>query len=249
MIPVFLMLLPVVLATFPDAFDAREEWPECVMPVRDSGDRRSGGCASEWAISATQTLQTNLCVLGKKTPVLSAEEIGSCNPKVTGLLCSNWVIDTAWYYIDNYGVRSEDCLPYTGMPLPSDACQACTNSSATEDVSKCPVASSKWESDDALKQAIMQGGAVQITITMMPELWDYTDGIHNPMPSAPERAELAIKLVGWGFEGQDFYWIAENTWGPNWGKNGYFYVTNSAGSNFIMVGSGQACIQNETVSV
>jgi len=246
---VFVAAMPVVLATFPDTFDARTQWPECVTPVRDSADRQSGGCASEWAMSATQTLQTNLCVLGKKSPVLSATEVGSCNAKVSNLLCNNWVTTTAWYYINQFGVRSEDCLPYSGLALDIDACQTCTNTSATGEVYNCPVASSQWESDDDLKQAIMQGGAVQVTITMMPNLWDYTDGIHNPMPAAPERAELAIKLVGWGVDGQDFYWIAENTWGPNWGKNGYFYVTNNAGSNFISMSSGLACIQNATVSV
>jgi len=67
-----------------------------------------------------------------------------------------------------------------------------------KDVYKCLVASSKWGSDDDLKQARSSA----ITIAMMPEFWD-TDGIHNPMPSAPERAELAIKLVGWGVERQD----------------------------------------------
>jgi len=249
MAPVLFTALPLTLAAFPDSFDAREQWPECVAPVRDCGDRASGGCASEWAMSAAQTLQTNLCVMGKPTPALSAEEVGSCSPKVSNLLCTNWIIPTAWYYIDQYGVRAEDCLPYTGRALSLDACQACTNSSAADDVYKCPVASTKSSDDDGWRHAIMQGGAVQVVITMMPELWSYTGGIHNPMPSAPERAELAIKLVGWGLEGQEFFWIAENTWGTEWGEKGYFRVTNNAGSNFIQMHDGYSCIQNGTISV
>jgi len=248
MVRQFFVILPVAMA-LPVSFDAREQWPECVTPVRDSRDTAAGGCASEWAISATQTLQTNLCVMSKNAPVLSAEEIGSCNPKVTGLLCSNWVTSTAWYYIDHFGVRSEECLPYTAEALPQDECQACTNVSASDEIYTCPVASSKWSDDDGLKEAIIHGGAAQVTITMMPDLWDYTGGIHNPMPSAPERAELAIKLVGWGLEGQQFYWIAENTWGSSWGENGYFRVTNNAGSNFIFISDGYGCIQNSTISV
>lgn len=249
MTSVFVMAFPVTLVAFPESFDARQQWPQCVTPVRDAGDAASGGCASEWAMSATQTLQTNLCVLGQHAPTLSAEEVGSCNPKVSNLLCNNWIINTAWYYIDQFGVHSEDCLPYTGESLHLDACQACTNSSASDDVYKCPVASSQWSHDDGLKQAIMQGGAVQVTILMIRDLWDYTGGIYNPMPQAPERAELAIKLLGWGVDGEKSYWIAENTWGSSWGDNGYFRVTNNAGSNFIAISSGLACIQNLTISV
>lgn len=237
--------LPAVLGAFPVAFDAREQWPECVTPVRDTGDSRHGGCASEWAMSATQTLQTNLCVMGTPTPMLSAEEVGSCFPKVSNLLCTNWVTTTAWAYIDQFGVRSEECLPYTRQSLHLDVCQACANTTTADEVYKCPVKPSKWKEDDDIKQAITQGGAVQVTITLMPELWDYTGGIHNPLPQAPERAELAIKLVGWGQEGQDFYWIAENTWGPTWGENGYFRVTNNAGSKFIIVSDAYACVQNQ----
>merc|ERR1712150_12295 len=207
--------------------------------------------ASEWAMSATQTLQTNLCVMGRKTPTLSAEQVGSCYPTRGTILCTAWVIPTAWLYIDQFGVRSEECLPYYGENLPRDECSTCTNSSASDEVYKCPVKSSKWSmdrGDDGLKQAIMMAGAVQTTIGFVPELWNYTGGIHNPQPQAPDpRSELAVKFVGWGTEDESFYWIAENTWGPNWGENGYFRVTNNAGSKWIAVNPGIACVQNQTV--
>merc|ERR1712007_128675 len=114
---------------------------------------------------------------GKQAPLLSAEEVGSCNPKAVNLLCANWIIDTAWSYIDQFGVRADDCLPYTGKCLLSDVCQrcrnasvadCCTKASAADDVYMCPVSSSTWSGDDGLKQAITQGGATQVTITMMP---------------------------------------------------------------------------------
>merc|ERR1719420_1703437 len=113
-----------MLAAFPVAFDAREEWPECVTPVRDVGVTETGGCASEWAMTATQTLQTNLCVMGQQTPVLSVTEVGSCYPGLINLLCTGWTITTAWTYIDKFGTHSEACLPYTGVTLPRAACDA-----------------------------------------------------------------------------------------------------------------------------
>lgn len=34
----------------------------------------------------------------------------------------------------------------------------------------------------------------------------------------------AIEIVGWGQEGEKKYWIVKNSWGTNWGRNGYFYM-------------------------
>lgn len=209
---VFAAAFPVAAASLPEAFDAREQWPECATPVRDVGVTQQGGCASEWAMTVVQTLQTNLCVLGENSPLLSVTEVGSCYPGLASPLCTDWVPATAWSYIEKFGTHSEACIPYTRVNLPSDACAAgtCTNTTESDEVYRCPAAKiTILDSDDEIKEAIMQGGAVQSSITMLSDLWTWTGGsIYNPAPAFPERQDFPVSFVGWGKQGDDFYWIA-----------------------------------------
>jgi len=38
----------------------------------------------------------------------------------------------------------------------------------------------------------------------------------------------AVKIVGWGKEGTQFYWIVQNSWGPTWGEDGFFRLKRAA---------------------
>jgi len=38
------------------------------------------------------------------------------------------------------------------------------------------------------------------------------------------RGGHAIKVLGWGVEGDVNYWLCANSWGPNWGESGYFKI-------------------------
>ncbi|OHT03689.1 Cathepsin L1 [Tritrichomonas foetus] len=50
----------------------------------------------------------------------------------------------------------------------------------------------------------------------------YSGGIYEEKICSKEFLDHAVGLVGFGKEGETPYWILRNSWGTEWGENGYF---------------------------
>ena len=57
---------------------------------------------------------------------------------------------------------------------------------------------------------------------MHEDFYDYASGVYRVAEEDRRDAGLgahATKLIGWGFEGDDPYWVMVNSW-ENWGDRG-----------------------------
>ncbi|GMT00247.1 hypothetical protein PENTCL1PPCAC_22421, partial [Pristionchus entomophagus] len=229
----------------PDYFDAREKWPGLIHGVKDQGD-----CASSWAVSTTDTSQDRLAIItdGRLNESLSSQQLLSCNQhRQKG--CEGGYLDRAWWYIRKIGVVSESCYPYesgvTREPgicmLPKTLFQAnlpisCPNENESKGKvfrMTPPYRVSPREED--IMTEIISNGPVQATFVVHEDFFMYKHGVYQHTHLAADKGDSytgqgyhSVRVLGWGTDhstGRPVkYWLCANSWGPNWGENGFFRI-------------------------
>jgi cathepsin B len=99
-------LSPTILSALPAAYDSRVTG--CVHPIRDQEQ-----CGSCWAFAGSETLSDRFCIASKGAidVVLSPEDLVSCDR--TNFGCNGGNLASEWKYMENKGIVSDTCFPYT----------------------------------------------------------------------------------------------------------------------------------------
>lgn len=206
-------------ASLPTEFDARAQWPGLLHPIRDQKH-----CGSCWAFSATEVLGDRFSIAtGKSSPALSPQELISCSDLNMG--CNGGTTITAWLYFRMHGLVSDGCLPYaSGNGTVPSCATSCRNG---EDFTHSRVwASSSYAilGADHQKQEIMTHGPIQVAFFVYASFMSYKSGVYQPHLHDAFKGGHAVKMIGWGAEGDLPWWLVANSWGPNWGMDGYFKI-------------------------
>jgi cathepsin B len=209
----------------PETFDSREQWPHCIHPIRDQQQ-----CGSCWAFAASEVLSDRFCIAtnGATNVVLSPQDLVSCDPNDYG--CDGGYLDKSWDYIQESGIVTEECLPYTSGDGDSGYCPF----SSTFNANKCQgkgtfkkyYASSYIQHNtiaDA-KAAIFANGPIEAGFDVYDDFISYSGGVYR-RTSDYFLGGHAVKIVGWGkdTDGTE-YWIVANSWNTSWGENGFFRI-------------------------
>jgi len=190
-----------------------------MTPVKDQDN--CGSCVAFSTIAVVEA-QNNIANNWPDLNLdLSEQQLFSCG----GGSCEfGWYPDKALNYLMNSGVTDEGCMIYTsGIDGRRRSCN-----------DKCPDYSNRITKIDSFKNITktkgvaldmieaLQNGPLTGVMKTFDDLTSYENGIYEHVPDGSTGGGHAIAIVG--YDNIEKYWIIKNSWGDDWGENGYFRI-------------------------
>jgi C1A family cysteine protease len=124
-------------------------------------------------------------------------------------------------FITTYGVLPESCFPYV---------------SGSGNVPPCSNKCSNWEdliiqingwhtvANDitSIKNALIQYGPLASGMVVYDDFFDYNGDVYEHPGSDPDPMNHLVAIVG--YDDAQNCWICKNSWGTNWGEDGWFKI-------------------------
>ncbi|CAG9570636.1 unnamed protein product [Danaus chrysippus] len=223
---------------YPRDFDARRRWPNFISPVVDQG-----WCGSDWAVTIATVASDRFAIQsnGAERMVLSPQVLLSCNiRRQQG--CRGGHIDVAWNFARGHGLVDEECFPYKAA---TTSCPFRPKANLIEDGCRPPVRQrtsrykvgppGKLATENDIMYDIMESGPVHAIMTVHQDFFHYHDGIYRRSPYGDNTLKglHSVRIVGWGEDRGDKYWVVANSWGCDWGENGYFRIARGSNESGI----------------
>mmetsp|Transcript_9959 Transcript_9959/g.8903 ORF Transcript_9959/g.8903 Transcript_9959/m.8903 type:complete len:393 (+) Transcript_9959:59-1237(+) len=179
-----------------------------------------GYCGSCWAFSAASQIESDAIRAGYLTTdnYLSEQQLVSCDKYSLG--CEGGSTESAYYYVyETGGIVSDTDYPYVSYYDKSGTCSTkASNYLVTIDDYYL------LDTEPTMKAHVLSTGPLSICLDA--DTWDsYTGGVISAATCGTE-VDHCVQIVGINTE--ENYWIVRNSWGTEWGVNGFIYVEYGA---------------------
>lgn len=198
----------------PDALDWRDYG--AVSPIKDQSD-----CGSCWAFSVTGTLEGFNFLKTNVMTTYSEQQLVDCLPEYG---CEGGDEPPTLAYVQQYGIESEESYPYE---VYAAQCRYDANKVALWTNGYILTES---KNEGALKEVLGSLGPISVALDVT-NLFFYKSGVFTDNACSEDVLNHAVLAIAYGHDDQSGldYWTIKNSWGLNWGDQGYFKIKR--GSN------------------
>ena len=194
-----------------------------VTPVKDQGE-----CGSCWSFSATGAMEGAYAIKTGKLVSFSEQELIDCSTGYNDTGCSGGEMTNAFRYAIDNGMCKERDVPYkkSEHTCIQDTCNSKTYFTDCKILpSANPSKMMRYIQSQPLSAAIQANH---------PIFKFYKSGVITTMECG-QVPDHGVLIVGYGTEKGNDYWLVKNSWGTDWGENGYVKIGRSMSSNDLGV--------------
>ena len=208
----------------PESFDWRNrDGVNFVSPIRNQAQ-----CGSCYAFASMAMMESRLRIVTNNTlqVVLSPQDVVGCSEYSQG--CEggfSYLI--AGKYAQDFGIVEESCFPYKGVDTACNEAKDCVRYYATDYYYVGGYYGACNEPE--MRFDLVNNGPFAVGFEVLNDFLNYKGGIYkhtgltdkfNPW----EITNHAVLVVGYGVEDGVPFWIVKNSWGEDWGEQGYFRI-------------------------
>jgi KDEL-tailed cysteine endopeptidase len=188
-----------------------------VTPVKNQGN-----CGSCWSFSTTGAVEGAYQIAGNALTSFSEQQLVSCDTKGGDAGCNGGWMDDAFTYLETNALTTEANYPYTSGDTGKSGSCTWSGTGVTKVKGYSDV---KTGSVSALETAVAQQPVSIAIQANQPAFQHYTSGVLTG--TCGQRLDHGVLAVGYGVDNGTPYWKVKNSWGPQWGENGYIRILKS----------------------
>ena len=197
-------------------------WAFCVVGIMEAlynvetGNFSIQPITIDFNVGTTATIASRLGIQALSVPDISEQDLVSCSSAGT---CDGGSSSSALGHARDNGIVSEDCFPYKAADV---SCVRCPNWNMKLARIKGWGYVTQSTEDVTLVKTALQDGPLSFYMEVFDDFYHYQSGIYQKTANAEYEGGHAVVLVGYD-ESQDC-WICKNSWGTDWGEDGYFKI-------------------------
>jgi cathepsin L len=204
------------------ALPATMDWRTkgAVTPIKNQQQ-----CGSCWAFSTTGSVE-GCHFLGKgKLVSLSEQNLMDCSTSQGNQGCDGGLMTQAMtYIISNNGVDTESSYPYTAE---DGTCQYNPSNSGSTLASYVNV--NQGDEND-LQQKVYLGPTSVAIDASQSSFQFYSSGVYSDPNCSTSQLDHGVLAIGWGTDSGQAFWLVKNSWGTDWGMQGFIEMARNDGN-------------------